>query len=169
MKKNIIYIVIGIILTLVICCIGIIVGKKLFTSKVEEIISKEKIKEEQKIVYSTIIITNSQNNSKDTLKSKDLTIDDKMLDTYKQIINSNSIKEIIQKKYKYATEIELEKVKDTEIIKVVYVCDKYSEDECIDIEKMYISEFSKQIIELYNVNVYIVDEPEISSRIVINT
>lgn len=166
MKKSIIYVGILILFAIIIFSVGIIVGKNINTSKEEIATTKEEIKEEKKIVVATIIVSNNQNNNKNTITSNDLQIDDKMFDTYKQIINSDYIKGKIQQIYKQVNEIELEKVKDTEIIKVVYICDKYSEDECIDIEKMYISEFSKKIEELYNTKVYLVDEPEMSTRIV---
>lgn len=117
-------------------------------------------KEEEKIVYANIIIE-SEEQSLITTES-----DKKLLSAYEELINSNAIKTAIEKKYGNIGNIQLEEVEDTQIIKVIYVCDNRADDECKILLNDWITEFSRRIKEIYNdKDIKIIDEPEIATRV----
>ena len=122
----------------------------------------------KKIVTATILVTNNSNESKGTITSKDVTMSDETFEVYKKVINSEGIQKKIKEEYSELTDIELEHAKDTELIKFIYECKTYTEDECIDIVNKYISEFSNNIKENYNAKVIIVDKPIITTRVLGN-
>ena len=49
------------------------------------------------------------------------------------------------------------------VIKAIYYCKKYSDEECVDINNMYISTFVKEIVKYYNVSAYIIDYATVSN------
>ncbi len=115
-------------------------------------------KEKQKIVYASIVAGNETNSQ---------ALNTKLFQTYEQIINSRAIKSVIEDKYGSVGDIELEYVEDTQMIKVIYVCDDHTDDECINLVNDWIAEFTRRIKELYNVdNTHIIDEPKITTRMI---
>lgn len=119
----------------------------------------KKVKE--KIVYASIVIQ-SEDSDEQSMKSNT-----EINDTYEALMNSKTIKNTIEEKYGKIRDVEFETVKDTQIVKVIYVCDEHTDEECKKILQEWITEFSKRIEEIYNIeNVYIVDNPEITTRMV---
>ena len=118
-------------------------------------------KEEEKIVYANIVIESEEQTITTATLNKDL------LNTYEGLINSRAIKTVIEKKYGTVGDIQFEEVEDTQIIKVIYICDNRTDDECKILLNDWIAEFSRRIKKIYNVkDIKIVDEPQITTRIV---
>lgn len=136
--------------------------------EIEEIYS-EKYKEstliEQKIAVATFMI--GSNDNKALISSEDITIDTKMIDTYRAVMNSNQILNKVKEQYPNVGNIELEVIENTGILKAIYVCDNYSDQECIGIVNKYVKIFSERIVELYNIdNISIIDSASISTRLI---
>ena len=158
MKKKIIILISLIILIIFAIVIGILVSVNKENENDKD--DNQEVVSRQKIVVATIIIENEDRG----IESKNSEIDDPMFNTYQALINSAMIKNKVKEKYPEVDDIELEKIKDSDLVKVIFVCDKYSEEECIEIENMFLKEFSERIPELYDVKIYIVDEPAIIWR-----
>ena len=152
MKKKIIFFLVSLFSILAIVGACICINK----AKEAEIDNAKEEQKRQRVVVATIIIEDEANVS-DT--SRKYTSDDQMFNTYQELINSPTIKNKVKEKYPKIGDIELEKVKDSDIVRVVFVCEEYSDDECIEIENMFLKEFSKRISELYNIKIYMIDEP----------
>lgn len=157
MNKNLIYIGIVFIFLLV----GIFIGKNLKNNSEKQEESKLKT---EKISVSTFII--NSNNTDNLIVTNDSTLNVKIMNTYIALINSNTIKNKINENYSNVKDIELEKISDTGMVKAIYVCDRDSEKECIDINNKYVSLFADTVEDIYNVNISIVDKAFISSRVV---
>lgn len=153
------------------CVIGpkylpISIGQGLF--EIEDIYS-EKYKEttliEQKVAVATFMI--GSNDNKAYISSEDITIDIKLVNTYRTVMNSNVIRNKVKEKYPNVGNIELEVIEDTGILKAIYVCDNYSDQECIEIVKKYIEIFSDRVAEMYNIDKISIFEPAtISTRLI---
>lgn len=107
--------------------------------------------EHKRIIVACIAI-NSRSN--ETQNNKEIQ------ETFKEIINSDHITQKIQQKYRDAQKVDLEFIEDSDLIRIVYPCDKYSIDEQKDIVNMYILEFTGKLNEIYNIDSYIIDQPE---------
>jgi len=127
-------------------------------------IDDKKIEIPEKISKTMIIISDKM--EKTSYSISDLETKSNMIDTYKEIINSNSIQSEIKKTYSNVQDIELEKYGDTDIFSVIYSCKQNKEKECIDINKQYVSSFINIIDDMYNVNSSILEQTIISSRVV---
>lgn len=124
---------------------------------------------EERIVYATIIIENENENQnkKQTISTTELKHNKNLLNTYEELINSNAIKTVIENQYGKVGDVQFEDVENTQIIKVIYSCDNHTDDECKPLLKDWITEFSRRMKEIYNIkDIYIVDEPEITTRII---
>ena len=153
------------------CVIGpkylpISIGQGLF--EIEDIYL-EKYKEstliKQKIAVARFIISNK--NDETSISSSDLTLDTKMIATFRTIINSNSIQNKVREEYPNAGNIELEIIEGTSIFKAIYVCDSYSDHECIEIINKYFKIFSQKIVDMYNIdNISMLDSASISTRLI---
>lgn len=160
MKKKILIIASYIILAIVFLLAGITIGKK-SENRLQETEAQTLIK--QKVVEASFLVVNED--SKNSISQDDLTISDGLLQTYREIINSQTIKDRIKEKYPNINDIELERVPNTAVIKAIYVCDYYNEEECIEITNEYIKEFSERLSEIYNIkNIYIFDRASITNR-----
>lgn len=130
-------------------------------------IKKEKTTEKiigyEKIAAGTILIS-SRDSISNTITTKDLIVSKEQIKKYEELINSSLIKEKIKEKYSDVHDIEMESLSNTEVVKLIYVCDKYTENECIDIINKYIYEFSDAMKNMYNIEINIVDNPEIYTR-----
>lgn len=125
---------------------------------------EEAVQNKEKVSISTFMV-NSRDGDEASYSSNDLEIDTNLFNTYKEIINSKSVKNKIKQKYSDIIDIELGQVKDTGILKAIYVCKEHSESECIDINNQYVSLFIDNIVDIYNVdNVSIVDSATIFVR-----
>ena len=161
MNKNIIFVGLLIIFTVIIFSVGLLVGKNLGNNTTKVKTSKE-VKEEQRIVIASIILLTADDKNKTTV---DVTLNDKLIETYKELINSKTVRNEILKKFPNASKVELENVQGTSILKVIYVCDNYTDEECIDIVNTYISVFKEKVEEIYKVDsINIVDGPSILTR-----
>lgn len=117
----------------------------------------------QKISSSTFIVNIDE--KKDLYSSSDLSVDDNLLNTYKEIINSTTIKNEIKKKYSNIINIELEKVNDTGMLRAIYVCENHNDSECIDINNQYVSLFVDNIKDIYNIDdALVIDTAIVSIR-----
>lgn len=126
-------------------------------------------KTEERIVYATIIIENEDENQNEnqTISTTELKPNKNLLNTYEELINSNAIKTVIEKEYGTVGDIQFEEIEDTQIIKVIYICDNRTDDECKILLNDWITEFSRRIREIYNdKDIKIVDGPQITTRIV---
>lgn len=156
--KNSSKIILAIVSLIIICIVGGI--SYLIIRGINER-NNEKI--EEKIVYATILIQSDaqeESNIKTTQRTK-------INDTYRALINSKTIKKAVEEKFGTIRDVEFETVEDTQIIKIIYVCDEHTDEECKQILQELIQEFSKRIKEIYDIkDVYIVDKPEITTRMV---
>ena len=153
------------------CVIGpkylpVIMGQGLF--EIEDIYS-EKYKEsnliEQKIAIAKFIISN--NDDKTFISSTDLSLDIKLVDTFRMLINSNLIQNKVREEYPNAGNVELEIIEGTGILKAIYVCDNYSDQECIEIINKYFKIFSERIVGIYNIdNISMLEPASISTRLI---
>lgn len=155
MNKKLLFKLIYIFITIILFFLGITLGIKIEKYK------KNKI-DTEKISISSIIISKKDLNSQ-MIVSSDLVINDNLLKTYEEIFNSKKIKKEIEKKYGKVNAIEIEQIDDTSVLKVIYVCNE-NEVECININNDYVLEFKKNIVNLYNVDVIIVDTADITVR-----
>lgn len=120
----------------------------------------------EKITTATVIITSNISNDNTVITKQDIGQDNKLIKTYEELMNSKTIKKDVEEKYGVVNNVELKCIEDTDMIKVTYVCDEHNNEECKQILKELLSKFSEELKEIYNINnVYIVDEPEISSRV----
>lgn len=152
-----------IIFLIVVLIVSVIVGACICINKAKEA-EVDNAKEEEKrqsVVVAKVVI---ENEAKTVDNTTEFTMNDQMYNTYQELINSPSIKNKVKEKYPKIGDIELEMVKDSDIIRVIFVCEEYSEEECIEIENMFLKEFSKRISELYNKKIYIIDEPAVEWR-----
>lgn len=124
---------------------------------------EETVQNKEKVSISTFMI-NSRDGEKSFYSSNDLAPDNNLFNTYKEIINSESIKNKIKQKYHNITDIQLTQEKDTGILRATYVCEEYTYEECIDINNQYISLFINIIDDVYNVDASIIDSATISIR-----
>lgn len=100
-------------------------------------------------------------------EESDENINDEKINTYEKIINSENILKVIEDKYGKVGNIKLELPEDSQLIRVIYVCDNHTDEECKMLLKDWIDEFSSKMKEIYNIkSTYILDEPEITFRIV---
>lgn len=156
-------VLIFILIIVIILIIGILIGKSINNNSKRQ---SELNYETQKIAVSSFIVV--LNDEEETnIASSDIKIDSRWLNTFNKIINTSTIKEEIKKTYPNVKDIELKLMDNTEVIQAIYVCENYTEEECIDINNKYVSEFSKHIVEIYNIsNIYVLDKANISERIV---
>lgn len=159
MNKNLLKILSYVGIALIFLLVGILIGKNFNNGSVQQ--EELKLKTE-KISVSTFII--NSNNTNNSISTNDLTIDDNLLNTYEEVINSNNIKNKVKEKYSNVENIELEKIENTGMVKAIYVCDRDSETECIEINNKYVSLFADSIDDIYNVSISIVDKATISTR-----
>jgi len=162
MNKEVLKILSYIIIALLFLIIGILIGKN-FNYKSNE--QHEPVLKTEKITVSTFIVSKNDN-AKTSNSSNDIIINDDLINTYREVINSKVVQSKVKEKYPNVKDIELEQVKNTGILKAIYVCENYTESECIDINNMYISTFANNIANIYNVNISVIDSAEISTRIV---
>ena len=94
MKKKILIIASYIILAIVFLLAGITIGKK-SENRLQETEAQTLIK--QKVVEASFLVVNED--SKNSISQNDLTMSDGLLQTYREIINSQTIKEKIKEKY----------------------------------------------------------------------
>lgn len=119
-------------------------------------------KVEEKIVCSKIIFTKNAN----SYGNKTITPNKKLLSTYEDLMNSKTIKTEIEEKYGTIGDIKFEEIENTEMIKISYVCDSRTDEEYKEMLNDWIAEFSKKTKEIYDIKVSIIDEPEITTRLV---
>lgn len=116
---------------------------------------------DKRISISKIVISDRD---KESYSSTDIVVSDELIDTYKEIINSKNIKRQVQEVYPDVNDIELSVFSDTSILIVTYICDGYTNEECIDINKKYVSLFIDVIDSLYDVKASFIESPFISTR-----
>lgn len=161
MNKNLLKILSYIGIALIFLLIGFFIGEN-FNNNIER--QEEPKLRSEKISVSTFTIRN--NNTDNSISTSDLSINDNLMNTYIEVMNSNIIKNKIKETYSDVKDIELENIKGTGLIKAIYICDRDSEKECIDINNKYISLFANIVEGIYNINILIVDEASISTRVV---
>lgn len=126
---------------------------------------KQPIKINQKIAVSTFII--NSNSAENSISTSNITINTNLLSTYRELINSRTVQNEVRKEYPNAGNIELETLNDTGVLKAIYICDNYSEAECIKILNKYIKIFGEKVVEIYNINnISILDSASITTRLV---
>lgn len=152
-NKKIILVIVSIIIVCFIVGAVFFIIKNIFT---EENIITENIKKE-KITSATILI---QENDKEEVSNKSK----QFYYTLEDLMNSKMVKSVVEEKYGEIGNVKFEIIEDTQIIRVIYVCDNHTEEESKQILQELIQEFSKRIEEIYDLNVYIIDEPEITIR-----
>lgn len=157
MNKNALKICSYILVAIIALIVGFLLGKSFNKTKDKTVLTTEKIS------VSTIGV--SQNDDA-IITTSDIIITENMLETFRDVINSNSIKSEIKKQYSGVKDIELEQIYDTGAIRAIYICDEREEQECIDINNKYIEQFIKNIGQVYNVNVVFIDKASISTRVV---
>lgn len=128
---------------------------------------KIKYKDEiEKITTATIIIMSNISNDNTVITKQEIAQDNKLINTFEELMNSKTIKKDVEEKYGVVNNVELKRIEDTDMIKVTYACDKHNDEECKQILHELLSKFSEELKRIYNIkNVYIIDEPEISSRV----
>jgi len=157
MKQKLLMILSYVIIAILFLLVGILLGKS-FNNRLEE--NKKETLITNKVAISTFLIV-SQNQNDLIITEEDLTV----INTYKDIINSRVVKQKVKEKYPNVNNIELEHVDGTGILKAIYTCDNYREDECIEITNKYVEEFAKNITEIYNINnISVIDSATISTR-----
>lgn len=85
---------------------------------------------------------------------------------YLELINSKEVKKQVQEKYSNVGDIKLEYQVDGLSLEVTYVCDGYSEDDCIKIVETYISAFSEYMSSNYDASVSVLNSPYVTERLV---
>ena len=121
----------------------------------------------EKIVSATILISKKNSNDSKIIYEQNIEQNKELINTYEDLINSKTIKKIVEKKYGSINNVELKAIEDSDLIKVIYVCDEHTDEDCKQILQELLSEFSSKIKEIYNEKeIYIIDSPEISSRTV---
>lgn len=126
----------------------------------------EPITIEQKIAQLTFAIdTNAE--EKKSYSEQDLTIDKNLFESIIAIINSETVKNKVKEEYPNVNNIEIERIENSNLFKLIYVCDNYSEKECIEIANKYYESFKENITTIYRINdIYIIDEATIGTRII---
>jgi len=164
MNKRLLLVILSyIIIAILFLVFGIEIGKKI-NNKLEE---QDEVLVTQKIATTTFLI--SYNKSENSITTKDIMINEELLNTYREIINSQSVKNKVKETYPNVKDIELEAVQNTEMLRAIYVCEDYNENDCIEITNKYVSAFADVITDIYQVdNIYILDKASISTRVVDN-
>ena len=83
-------------------------------------------KTEEKIVYANIVIESVDQNEKQTITTAKPNRE--LLSTYEELINSSAVKTVIEKQYRTIGDVQFEEVENTQIIRVIYVCDNHTDD-----------------------------------------
>ena len=126
----------------------------------------EPITIEQKIAQLTFAIDINAE-EKTSYSEQDLTIDKNLFGRIVSIINSETVKKKVKEEYPNVNNIEIEKIEDSNLFKLIYVCENYSEKECIEIVNKYYEVFKENITNIYTINdIYIIDETTIDTRII---
>lgn len=118
----------------------------------------------EKIAISSILLQG--NDEKTIYTEKNMVFEKKSFEYYVDIINSVEIRDKIESIYPDCNPVELELIDNSHMIKLIYVCDEYSEDECIAILKEYMSVFREYMSSTYNIETTIADSATISTRYV---
>ena len=126
----------------------------------------EPITIEQKIAQLTFAIDINAE-EKTSYSDQDLTIDKNLFGSIVSIINSETVKKKVKEEYPNVNNIEIEKIEDSNLFKLIYVCDEYSEKECIGITNKYYESFKENITTIYRINdIYIIDGATIETRVI---
>jgi len=120
------------------------------------------VEEKQKIVVTTMLISDSDEKTVYTTEDAKISIEE--LNIYSEIINSSEIKDKISEEFTQVNNIELESVENTRMVRVIYVCDDYNENECIEINKKFVSMFREYMLDNYNLNISILESASIGMR-----
>lgn len=160
LKKSFLKILSYIGIALLFLIIGILLGENL---RNEQKNKSEPVVKSEKVSMSTFII-NRNNDMNTSYSSKDLMIDNSLISTFIEVINSSGIKNEIKQEYSKINDIELQMRNNTGIIQAIYICEDYSEKDCIDINNKYVSLFVDKIDEVYNVEASVIDQASITMR-----
>lgn len=114
---------------------------------------------EEKCIRSTVLLTNKEEASETSGTVKKFS--ESELNEIRNIFNSNDVKGKVKQLYPEARDVEITAVKDTHIISVLYVCDIYSDEECLDILNKYIEYFRETMNNKEYDNIHIVDKAEL--------
>ena len=126
----------------------------------------EPITIEQKIAQLTFAIDINAE-EKTSYSEQDLTIDKNLFGSIVSIINSETIKKKVKEEYPNVNNIEIEKIGDSNSFKLIYVCENYSEKECIEIVNKYYEVFKENMTTIYRINdIYIIDGATIETRVI---
>ncbi len=117
---------------------------------------------EERYIRSTILVTNKQDSTETSgTMSRKENMSETELNEIKNVFISDNVKGKVKQLYPKVGNVEITAVKDTKIVEVLYVCDEYSDEECIDILNKYIEYFSEVIKNNGYENVYVVDRAEL--------
>ena len=126
----------------------------------------EPITIEQKIAQLTFAIDINAE-EKTSYSEQDLAIDKNLFGSIVSIINSETVKKKVKEEYPNVNNIEIEKIEDSNLFKLIYVCDEYSEKECIEITNKYYELFKENITTIYRINdIYVIDGVTIENRVI---
>lgn len=130
----------------------------------------EKYLEPQTIEQKVATLTcNFSYSLEDQTKYSDsyLTTHSNLIDNYRVILKSDSVKNEVKKTYSNVGDIEVETEENSNSMTLIYVCDKNSEEDCIKIINKYFEVFKNKITSIYKVNdVFTIDGAYITTRTV---
>lgn len=72
-----------------------------------------------------ILEDNSNDNTTITKQTNE-----QIINTYEALMNSNAIKNVVEEKYGTVNNVEFKTIEDTDMMKVIYVCDGHTDEEC---------------------------------------
>ena len=110
----------------------------------------------KRITYGIVIISKNDE-SKTSIDENDLKISKDVLDKYYEHFNT-IIFEKVKEDYPRLKKVEMESIKDTGLIKIIYSCDELSDEVCISILDKYFSYINSDI-DVNGYEISILDSP----------
>lgn len=91
----------------------------------------------EKIAYGTIIVSKANSNdNKSSITENDIKVSKEQMEATYELFNKN-IYGKLSKEIKSLQKVEIESIKDTQVIKIIYVCNYLSDDNCLYIINEY--------------------------------
>lgn len=148
------------IVIFLIAIISFVIGKNIDNWK--NSLTKKEV--EERYIMSSILVTNKQDSTNNSGTMRTESMSETELNEIKNVFISDNVKGKVKQLYPKVGNVELTPVKDTKIVEIIYVCNEYSDEECLDILNKYIEYFSETMKNKGYENVHIIDRAELPPR-----
>ena len=147
--------IIVIIVIVAVAVVSFYIGKNINNWK--DSLTKKEV--EERFIISKVLLATKEEASETSGTVKNFS--ESELNEIRNIFNSNDVKGKVKQFYPEVRDVEITAVKNTHIISVLYVCDIYSDEECLDILNKYIEYFRETMNNKEYDSIQIVDKAEL--------